>query len=229
MANERLKHLAAAKAVELVDDGMIIGIGTGSTAAQFIPELIKRVERLNLSIHCICTSTASKKLLGNRIPLIHESLEQKIDYTFDGADKVDLETFHLIKGGGGALLREKLVAKNSKQNIVLVDYTKLSKGLQGFPIAVEIVAFGSTSTVNRIKALGYQGSLRVSDKGEPTLSDNGNYTFDIHFKGPLENPKAHHDQLKATLGVVDVGLFLDTASVIYAGMEDETVKILEKP
>lgn len=228
MSNKRLKQLVAAKAVELIDDGMIIGIGTGSTAAEFIPLLIKRVEDLNLSIHCICTSKTSRELLGNRIPIIDDSLKQEIDMTFDGADRADPTRFQLIKGGGGALLREKLVAKNSKKNVVLVDYTKLTHPLQGFPVATEIVPFGYAATIKRLYKLGYKGSLRLDKQNHPLLTDNHNFTFDIHFEKPIEDAPFHHNQIKSTLGVVDVGLFLDTASVIYAAMEDETVKIIHK-
>lgn len=228
MTHKRLKQLVAAKAVELVDDGMIIGIGTGSTAAEFIPLLVQRVESLSLSIHCICTSKASRDLLGNRIPIIDDSLNQEIDMTFDGADRADPSLFQLIKGGGGALLREKLVAKNSKKNIVLVDYTKLTHPLQGFPVATEIVPFGYAATIKRLNKLGYEGSLRLDQHNHPLLTDNHNFTFDIHFEKPLEDALFHHNQIKSTLGVIDVGLFIDTASVIYAAMEDETVTIIQK-
>ena len=187
MTHEKEKQLAANEAVKLVKSGMLIGIGTGSTASCFITAIKERLKHENLNISCITTSLTSKELLGNSIPLIDESLRDTIDMTFDGADRVDLNTFHLIKGGGGALLREKLVATKSKQNIVLVDSSKLSSPLSGFPVPLEIVRFGYKSTIQRVEALGYTGHLRHKDQ-KPVLSDNDNYIYDIHFEEPIKNP-----------------------------------------
>jgi ribose 5-phosphate isomerase A len=227
MSNEKEKQVVAKETVKLIKPGMIIGLGSGSTATFFIEELKKRVHNEKLKISCVATSLHSKALIEGFIPLIDESLQNKIDITFDGADRIDPKTFYLIKGGGGALLREKLVAKSSAQNIVLVDSSKLSSPLEGFPVAIEIVKFGYESTIQRIKNLGYNGSLRR--KGDSiTLSDNNNYIFDITFEGGIKDPMKHHTELKSTLGVIETGFFLDTATKAYVAYPDGKIQILEK-
>ncbi len=223
MSHDKEKQLVAKEAVKLIKPGMTIGIGSGTTSAYFIQALKERVQKEHLKITCIATSIHSKELIGGSIPLIDESLKDEIDITFDGADRIDLKTFHLIKGGGGALLREKLVAAKSKQNIVLVDYSKVTSPLQGFPVALEIVKFGHESTLQRLKKLGYEGKLRKSP------SDNDNYIYDIDFKGAIENPEKHHTLLKSLLGVIETGLFLNTATKAYIAQKDGTVKIVERP
>lgn len=228
MSFEREKQLVANEAVKLVESGMKIGIGTGSTIHPFIEALIGRVEKEGLEIECVATSIRSKSLVEGVIPLLDESLEESLDLTFDGADRVDRETFYLIKGGGGALLREKLVAKRSKKNVVLIDASKLTSPLAGFPVALEIVPFGVQSTIDRIYEMGYQGKLRRDERGRPILSDNQNYLFDIEFIGSITNPLSHHNCLKGLLGVIETGFFLDTAHIIYIGYPDGRIKILEK-
>lgn len=228
MSNEKEKQLAAKEAVKLVTSGMVIGIGSGSTSAFFIEELKKRVYNEGLKITCVATSLASKALVEKSIPFIDESLNSHIDITFDGADRIDLKTFHLIKGGGGALLREKIVAKSSKQNIVLVDSTKLSSPLGGFPVALEIVKFGFEATIKRVQNLGYRGVLRK--KGAYAAeSDNGNYIFDLTFEEGVKEPLKHHNALKNTLGVIETGFFLDTATKAYIAYPSGKIEILEKP
>ncbi len=228
VANEKEKQHAANEAVKLVKSGMTIGIGSGSTATFFIEALKEHIKTKSLNISCIATSMASMKLIQNSIPLIDESLEIPIDITFDGADRIDLKTFHLIKGGGGALLREKLVASKSIQNIVLVDSSKMTSPLEGFPVAIEIVAFGYASTIQRIKDLGYSGSLRRKGAA-PVLSDNKNYIYDIDFQGPIEDPQNHHNRIKNTLGVIETGFFLNTATKVYIAYPNGLIEIKEKP
>lgn len=229
MNQDQEKELVAKKAALLVKNGMKIGIGTGSTATFFIEALKKRIEAEKLDIACAFTSLKSKKLLENHVTLLDESLNESLDITFDGADRADPSTFYLIKGGGGALLREKLVAKCSKINVVLIDSSKLSTPLGGFPVAIEIVPFGYSSTIKRIKHLGYLGSLRKTKNGEIALSDNQNYIYDIDFKGNIPSPELHHSTLKQLLGVIETGFFLDTASIIYQGSKEGKVTILERP
>ena len=228
MPHDKEKQIAANKAVTIVESGMTIGLGSGTTAAYFIKALKERVRNESLNISCVTTSLLSKELVGDSIPLIDESLHTRIDITFDGADRIDLSTFHLIKGGGGALLREKLVAKSSKQNIVLIDSSKLTSPLQGFPVAVEIVRFGYSATVERIERLGYKGHIRQKDH-KAVLSDNDNYIFDITFEGPIKNPEKHHTLIKNTLGVIETGFFLDTATKAYIAYPDGRVEIKERP
>jgi ribose 5-phosphate isomerase A len=228
MSFEIEKQLAAKEAVKLVKNGMIIGLGSGSTSKCFIEELIQKVQKEGLQIKCIATSNFSKNLAEKHIPFIDDNLEIPIDITFDGADKIDLKTFHLIKGGGGALLREKLVAKNSRQNVILVDQSKISTPLYGFPLPVEIVKFGYRSTIKRIEKLGYRGSIRIKD-GSYALTDNGNYTYDIDLMEPIENAPKTHLELKQLLGVVETGLFLDTATKAIIAYPGGKIEIKEKP
>ena len=168
-------------------------------------------------------------MIEGKFPQIDESIDVEIDITFDGADRADKNSFCLIKGGGGALLREKLVATRSKRNIMLVDETKLTSPLSGFPLPVEIVQFGYQSTVERLELQGFSGMLRKEEGSDKIAqSDNGNYIFDINLKTAIVEPKATHKILKQTLGVIETGLFCDTASAIYVGKSDGTVQILEK-
>jgi ribose 5-phosphate isomerase A len=227
MPNENEKQAAAKQAVKLVKDGMVVGLGSGSTSKVFIEELLKRVKDEHLNIRCIATSNFSKELAAGHIPFIDEALNTQIDITFDGADRIDLEKFHLIKGGGGALLREKLVAKNSIQNVVLVDHSKISTPLFGFPLPVEIVKFGYKSTVKRIEALGFRGEVRHSNDTF-FVTDNGNYTFDIHLEQPIKHAEKLENDLKLILGVVEVGLFLDTATKVIIAYPDGTTAIKER-
>jgi ribose 5-phosphate isomerase A len=229
MAYEAAKQAAAIQALTLVQDGMKIGIGTGSTTAIFIHLLLKKIEKESLNLSCISTSNRSTELLKGKIPFLNPSLEEELDITFDGADRVDSTHFHLIKGGGGALLREKIVAYRSKKNAVLVDYTKLSSPLEGFPVAVELVPFGYQSTIRRLEALGYTGTLRVNSDKKPILSDNQNLIYDLSFNGPILNPHYHEQTLKRILGVIESGFFLTTASILFIGNSDGTVQTMEKP
>ena len=224
MTHEFQKEQVAKEAVKLVKDNTVIGIGTGSTVQPFIKHLIERVENENLNIKCTCTSINSQKLLHGKIPLIDSCLDQIIDTTFDGADEMDMQ-FNLIKGGGGALLREKLVAYQSKENIVLADESKLVNELHKHPLALEIVPFGSKSTVKRIKDLGYEGDLRKNKKGLLIISDNDNLIFDIKLKEPIKDPLAMHDSLKSILGVIETGLFIKTAKKALIGKSDGSVTV----
>jgi len=211
------KQAVAKEALQYVKAGMLIGVGSGSTSECFIKELC--AQRPN--IQCVTTSLRSTKLLRDHFPIVNESLDTEIDITFDGADKIDLKNFCLIKGGGGALLREKLVALRSKKNIVLVDHTKLASPLFDHPLPIEIVQFGYMSTINRLKTLGIKGNLRTHDN-KPVLSDNQNFIFDIDLQAPIDNPSALHEQLKAITGVVETGLFINTGSVAIIGYESKT-------
>lgn len=220
----------AEEAVKMIQSGMVVGVGTGRAATCFIEALLQRKQTDNLNIVCIATSLKSKKMIEGKINLIDESLTDHVDITFDGADRADPKTFALIKGGGGALLREKLVATRSSKNIMLIDETKLSSPLFDFPLPVEIVKFGHESTIERIKKRNFKGSLRKDEKtGQIVESDNGNYIFDIKLATPIVEPQATHEILKQTLGVIETGLFIDTATQILVGKLDGSVEILERP
>ena len=218
MSYEVEKKIVAREAVKLVKSGMKIGIGTGSTVKPFIEFLKNRVWEEELSISCVCTSKESEQLLEDAIPILPFTLDYQLDITFDGADRFDPQNFNRIKGGGGALLREKLVASQSKKNVVLVDFSKIATPLQGFPVAVEIVPFGYISTVNRLISMGYKGVLREN------LSDNGNYLFDIEYDGSIEDPISEHSKIKSVTGVIETGFFFKNASHAFIGYDSGKVE-----
>ncbi len=220
------KRAAALEAVKYVKNKSVIGIGTGSTVKPFIEALNERVEKENLEISAIATSVQSESFLHKNIKIIDFSLNQAIDLSVDGADKASKD-FYLIKGGGGALLREKFVALNSKKNITIIDQSKIATPLFGFPLPVEIVQFGYQSTLNRLKVLGFYGSLRMVGK-KPFITDNGNYIYDIDLKEPIINPCTFHMDLKILSGVIETGLFLRTSDIIIIGKNDLSVDVWKK-
>ncbi|MEV5028083.1 ribose-5-phosphate isomerase RpiA [Paenibacillus sp. LPE1-1-1.1] len=219
------KKLAAEKAVEFVKDGMIVGLGTGSTAYFAIQKIGQKVKE-GLSIRAIATSNQSEELakeLG--IPLLPFADIDEIDVTIDGADEVDAN-WNLIKGGGGALLREKIVAAATKQLIIIVDGSKLVKELGKFPLPVEIIPFGYEMTIRKLQKLGAEPVLRKAGD-EVYVTDNGNYIADCHL-GSIAQPEELHRMLNLIPGIVDNGLFIDMAAVVIAGYADGSVRQLEK-
>ena len=226
MAHEFEKEQVAKEAIKLVKNDTIIGIGTGSSVQPFIRLLLEKLEKQKLNIKCIATSFASQKLLHGKISLIDPALQNTIDITFDGADEVDAD-FTLIKGGGGALLREKLVATQSKENITLIDESKLVAQLHKHPLPVEIIPFGYESTIKRLEKKGFLGQVRRLSTGLLCQSDNDNLLYDINLKEPIINPSAMHAELKSILGVVETGLFIKTTHKLLIGRGDGTVTFRE--
>jgi len=222
------KIAAAESAAKLVESGMIIGLGSGSTAALFVDALARRVSRENLRIVALPTSDkTAEHARGLNIPLTTFAEHIRIDLTIDGADEVELGPLGLIKGHGGALLREKIVAAASDRMAVVADETKLVKRLGSLvSVPVEIVPFGWQATEKRLRDLGGNPSLRLDDAGKPYVTDGGNYILHCAF-GPMDNPKeiAHH--LDHVVGAVEHGLFLGFASEAIIGGHDG-VKVLVK-
>ena len=213
------KRVAAAEAIKLITPGMKLGLGTGSTAAQFVELLGERVKQ-GLSVLCVPTSeTTRKQAAALGIPLTTLDETPFLDMTVDGADEVDGE-LRLIKGGGGAHLREKIVAMASERLVVIADHSKRVEKLGRFPLPIEVIEFGARSTQNLIEALafdaGCEGSItqRMKD-GIPFRTDSGNLIFDCAF-GQIEDPEALAAALEMIPGVVEHGLFLgvcDTAII----------------
>ena len=213
------KRVAAAEAIKLITPGMKLGLGTGSTAAQFVELLGERVKQ-GLSVLCVPTSETTRKqaaALGISLTTLDET--PFLDMTVDGADEVDVE-LRLIKGGGGAHLREKIVAMASERLVVIADHSKRVEKLGRFPLPIEVIEFGARSTQNLIEALafdaGCEGSItqRLKD-GVPFRTDSGNLIFDCAF-GQIEDPEALAAALEMIPGVVEHGLFLgvcDTAII----------------
>lgn len=213
---DTFKRMAAEAAVTEVTDGMIVGLGTGSTTAHAIASLGERC-RAGLHIEAIPTSedsAAKARALG--IPLTTLEAAPRIDLTIDGADEVDTTTLGLVKGLGGALLREKIVAAASARLLIVVGFDKLVPALgHGVRLPVEIVRFGASATLRRLEALNVRPTLRRID-GEPFISDGGNFIADCET-GMISDPSALHVALKSTLGVIDTGLFIGMASRVYVG------------
>lgn len=215
------KRAAAERAVEYIQDGMVIGLGTGSTAYWAIQAIGRKVKN-GLNITATATSVQSENLakeLG--IPLVSVSELSGIDLTIDGADEID-EEWNLIKGGGGALLREKIIASFSKELIIIADHTKMVRKLGRFPLPVEIVPFGREVTERKLRALGCTPRLRMADE-QPFVTDNGNYIIDCDF-GSIDRPGELHSAINNIPGVVDNGLFINMAAKVIIGHPDGTAE-----
>jgi ribose 5-phosphate isomerase A len=223
---DRWKKAAAEAAVKVVEDGMVVGLGTGSTAAFFVKALSRRVARERLRIAGMPTSEETAHLArALKLKLITFASHAGIDLTVDGADEVETATLNLIKGRGGALLREKIVASASKRMIVIADESKIVNQLGSLvAVPVETVKFGWQVTQGRLQRLGGNPSLRLGRNGRPFVTDGGNYVLDCAF-GPMENPQetAHH--LDHVVGAVEHGLFLGFTREVFVGGPDG-VKLL---
>jgi ribose 5-phosphate isomerase A len=229
-ATERdaLKRAAAEAAVELVRDGMIVGLGTGSTAA-FALEALARRQREGLRFLGIPTSKATAARAAELgIPLTSFAAHRQIDLTIDGADEVERGTLNLIKGLGGALLHEKIAASNSRRLAIIVDKTKLVDRLGTHaPVPVEVVAFGLEATQTALEVLGADTRLRVMPMGDPLVTDSGNHILDCNF-GEIADPARLDERIRSVVGVVESGLFISRASLVFLA-DDTGVRRLVSP
>ncbi|HTR23911.1 MAG TPA: ribose-5-phosphate isomerase RpiA [Terriglobales bacterium] len=227
MSNENEKELAGRSAAQLVRDGEIVGLGTGSTAYFAVIALGERV-KAGLKITGIPTSIATGELaqkLG--IPLTTLAQNPVIDIVIDGADEIDPH-LNLIKGGGGAHLREKVIASASKKMIVIADSTKVVDYLGKFPLPVEIIDFGRPVVERKIAALGASIKQRTCKDGSPYITDNGNPILDCTF-GKIADPPALAATLSAIAGVVEHGLFINLATLALVGKGNSVVEISARP
>lgn len=209
-----LKRAAAMAAVAMVDDGMVVGLGTGSTATFAIEGLVERV-RDGLRIVGIPTSEHSaRQAREGGIELTDFAQHSRIDLTIDGADEIARETLDLVKGLGGALLREKIVAACSDRLVIIADEPKLVTRLgETTAVPVEIVVFGWESTLARIATLGGCPVLRRTPDGQTFRTDGGNLILDCRF-GPIADPRWLEGALSATIGVVESGLFIGMTTTV---------------
>jgi ribose 5-phosphate isomerase A len=223
---QRQKENAAHHAASYVQSGMVVGLGTGATATLFVERLAQLIERGDLQdIVGIPTSSAIEAVAReHQIPL--SSLEEHpvIDLTVDGADEVD-PRLNLIKGGGGALLREKIVAQASKREVIIVDEAKLSPllGTQ-WHVPVEVVTFGWRTQFDFLIELGATVTMRERKDGMPFVTDQGNYILDANF-GTIQDPAALAHKLSSRIGIVEHGLFVGMASEVIVG-QNSGVRIL---
>jgi ribose 5-phosphate isomerase A len=228
MTADDLKLAAAKRAMAFIESGMKLGLGTGSTAAKLV-DLLGREVASGLDVICVPTSEATRMQahqLGIRLTTLDET--PHLDLTIDGADELDGE-LRLIKGGGGALLREKIVATASDRLIVIADASKRVGTLGAFPLPVEVVRFGVAATREMIELVAAEAGcagaivMRQGQDRQPFVTDGGNYIFDCSF-GRIEDPEALDEALKCVPGVVENGLFLGLAdAAVIAGPEGVVV------
>jgi len=213
---DSLKKAAALTAVEFVRDGMTVGLGTGSTAKHMVMALGERV-RAGMKLRGVPTSRETAELARQQgIPLIDQDNAWIIDVAIDGADQVDPD-FNLIKGGGGALLKEKIVAASAKQFIVLVDHTKRVSVLGGsFPLPIEVIPFGWGSTAREIEALTKSRVVLRERNGTPFKTEAGNMIVDVHIDR-IDQPRELEIALNNIPGVVETGLFVNRTDVLIVG------------
>ena len=216
MEKEELKKLAGEKAVEHIEDGMIVGLGTGSTVEYTLRKLGEKVKN-GLKIQGIPTSIHTKRIAKEEnIPLTTLDENPEIDVTIDGADEVD-SCLNLIKGGGGALTREKIIAFNSKKVIIVIDDSKVVKALGiDFDLPVEVVKFGWTSTKKTLEELGCEVKLRKVMGEQPFITDNSNYILDCEFER-IENSEELEITINNIPGVVENGLFIGLVDEVIVG------------
>jgi ribose 5-phosphate isomerase A len=213
---DQLKKAAALESVKYVRDGMVVGLGTGSTAKHMVIALGEKV-RAGVKLRAVPTSEETAALAKQAgIPLIDTENRWRIDVAIDGADQVDPE-FNLIKGGGGALLKEKIVAASARQFIVLVDHTKQVAVLGGsFPLPIEVIPFGWGSTAREIEALTESRVTLRERNGIPFRTEAGNLIVDVHL-ARIDRPRELELALNQIPGIVETGLFVGRTNVLIVG------------
>lgn len=216
-SNADLKRQAAEYAVRYVDSGMAVGLGTGSTAifaVRYIGELL-RTGTLNNIVAFATSKVTAQEAVRLNIPMLPDDLPRSLDVTIDGADEVDPQ-LNLIKGGGGALLREKLVAQNTAREIIVVDDSKLSPRLgTRHVLPVEVLPFGWRAVAHHLETLGAKYVVRQGADGSEYRTDQGNMILDCNF-GPIANPAQLADQLNRRAGIVEHGLFIGLTHLLVA-------------
>lgn len=224
MTQDEAKRLVAKRAVEFVEDGMAVGLGTGSTSRMFIEELGAKVKAEGIKIRCVASSDASAKL-GQSLGLEVVSLAElpELDVYIDGADEV-APGLVLIKGGGGALLREKIVASAAKRFIVVVDSTKIVEHLGKFPLPVEVIKMALPLVEGKLTELGLKPELRKHPDGSLYLTDENNYILDCHV-GVIENPEEIAAEIRGIVGVVEHGIFLGMATMALIAGDDGVTEL----
>ena len=204
---DALKKAAGIEAAKLIQNGMIAGLGTGSTVRFLVDELGRRVQEEGLEFTGVTTSRRTQEQAeGYGIKIVDSDDVDHIDVTIDGADEVD-KNFNGIKGGGAALLWEKIVATNSNKIVWIVDESKDVDTIGKIPLPVEVIPFGAGQVVKKLESRGYKPVLRLDAEGQPVRTDENNYVVDLHLEC-IEHPEALADDLINTVGVVEHGLFL---------------------
>ena len=228
--SDRSKYACALRASALVENGMKVGLGTGSTAYWLVYHLAERVRNEGLEFVGVPTSNKTREQAqAEGLKLISMDDAGRLDITIDGADEFD-QSMNLIKGGGGAHLQEKIVAFGSDRMVVIADETKKVNKLGKFPLPVEVLKFGSASSQKQIEELliaqnykDFAVQMRM-EKNKPFITDEGNYIFDLNL-GEIQNPRKLCVDLNIIPGVVENGLFIDVCKAVVIGYSDGTAKI----
>ena len=228
--SDRSKYACALRASALVENGMKVGLGTGSTAYWLVYHLAERVRNEGLEFVGVPTSNKTREQAqAEGLKLISMDDAGRLDITIDGADEFD-QSMNLIKGGGGAHLQEKIVAFGSDRMVVIADETKKVNKLGKFPLPVEVLKFGNASSQKQIEALliaqnysDFTVQMRM-EKNKPFITDEGNYIFDLNL-GEIQNPRKLCIDLNIIPGVVENGLFIDVCKAVVIGYSDGTAKI----
>lgn len=220
------KEAAARAAAQYILPGMLVGIGTGSTASYFIRHLALRLKE-GFHVNGVATSRESHELaVSLGIPMVNADEITFVDIAVDGADEID-DQKHMIKGGGGALLREKIIASISKEMLIIADFTKKVKYLGKFPVPVEMIPFAYQSTIYKLEQLGYRGFLRRNKEGKIFITENGNYIFDIQLRKLCEDPEKENNRIRNIIGIVETGFFISMATKIIIGHSDGQIQVFE--
>jgi len=222
------KKLVAINSASLVKTGMKIGLGTGSTVFYLVEELGRKIKEENLKIEAVCTSIQTENLAKkNGIEIKTLTQVSKLDLTIDGADEFD-GNLNLIKGGGGALLREKIVAYHSKKFVIISDQSKKVETLGKFKLPIEIVQFGANTTLQEIQKICPKSDFRIDIQSQAKfITDNQNFIIDCDLQ-KIENPDILQSKLKSIPGVVETGLFLNMADLVLVGQGNEEVLSFSK-
>lgn len=226
---EEAKKRAALEALKHLKDGFTLGLGSGSTAAYAIREIGRKIQQEGLRISGIPTSYQALLLAVDcGIPLTTLNEHPKLDLTIDGADQID-EALNMIKGMGGALTREKIIASASRQLVIVADETKLVKKLgTNHPVPVEALPFSLPTVLSKVREMGGRPVLREGrGKVGPVVTDNGNFIVDVDF-GVINAPKELNSRLNLIPGVVETGLFIEMANIIYVGKPSSVEKLERK-
>ena len=224
MSTDAIKKAVGYKAVELVENGMRIGLGTGSTVFFFIERLIQKCKE-GLKIHAVASSDKSfQQASHGNIPMLDIEKVTTLDLTVDGADEID-PLKRMIKGGGGAHVQEKIVATMSREMVVIVDESKLVSALGKRKLPVEVLPFARNATLQHIKKAGYHSEFRKKNDGTLFITDNGNLLIDIQFDALRKHPEQDHETLIHIPGVVDTGFFFNLAGRVIIGYTDGQVVI----
>jgi ribose 5-phosphate isomerase A len=231
MLKEIATHVkvAVSEAISLIKDSNFVGLGSGSTMAYAICELGSLVKKEGLDVKVIPTSFQTKILaLENGLNVIDWMQDRRLDLAIDGADQVELNSLNLIKGGGAALTREKIVDSNSKELIIVIDDNKLTESLgHNQPVPIEVIPFGYKAVLKELKYLKGKPKLRESaGKVGPVITDNGNFIIDVTYDS-ITDPEEMEKKLKLIPGVIETGLFIGITNKVYVGRKNK-VEILKK-